>query len=378
MNYFDRAREILRGAVADNVEQIGRGHVCSAVQAVVAHGQNTVLDEALGHLQLERPIALSRDTPMDIASLTKLFTTLVVLRACDEGYLSPETPIEEVFPRWSDADDPVRVSHLLNHTSGLPAWEKFYLRYPMQRSSVVAAQTRDSILTEIISTARRAPATAFAYSDLGYILLGRLVEQVVDATLDELVSTWITRPLAMKATRFVNEIKGDARISNAAVTEFCPLRGGVTQGVVHDENAYVMGGVAGHAGLFSHAADLARLMGHLRSVALGLPLPEAEAPIVSQERLTWSWSLEAGSSLGSHLGGWDTPSGATSSAGKGFSAGTTVGHLGFTGTSLWYDRDADLFAILLTNRVYPTRENRLIKNLRIRFHEAVNPPPGVE
>ena len=158
------------------------------------------------------------------------------------------------------------------------------------------------------------------------------------------------------------------KLADAASTELAPRRGGIVTGFVHDENCYIQGGVAGHAGLFGTAADVARFGAHLLGVDRG------ESGIVSAETLRTCWSQASRGGDGHHLGGWDTPSGELSSAGRGFAADRTVGHLGFTGTSLWIERGEGVVASLLTNRVYPTRENTMIKPLRVAFHEAVLPP----
>ena len=179
--------------------------------------------------------------------------------------------------------------------------------------------------------------------------------------------SWMARRIEV----LLDEVRGpewEERIDDAVATERCARRGGVVVGRVHDENTALMGGVSGHAGAFCDAPDLLRFGVHM------LGIDQGQGPgIVSREILRWCWSEAARGAAGHHLGGWDTPSGARSSAGRHMTPDATVGHLGFTGTSLWIDRAQQRVAVLLTNRVHPTRDNPHILAMRIAFHEAVAP-----
>jgi CubicO group peptidase (beta-lactamase class C family) len=385
----DRAIKILQCARADDLDQIGRTKVCSAVQAVVLRQGQTLLDTALGVTHLDpsesnppgRP--MGPDTPMDIASITKtLVTATLAMQAVDDGLTKFDTPVTELFADWSlggtsgvsNRREAATLLDLLNHSSGLPAWEKFYLRYPVDPSPLMAHTTRKSLFRRIARTPLTArPTHRHCYSDLGYILLAGILERLFDAPLQDLARERIFEPLSMHDTRYVARLAGDRPLETAAATERCPLRERVVVGTVHDENTDIMGGVSGHAGVFSTARDLAKFCEHIWRIDQGT-LPYGG--IVSQEVLHFCLSEEARGADGHHLGGWDTPSGVLSSAGRGFQAGNTVGHLGFTGTSMWIERDCGLIAILLTNRVYPSRDNELIKEFRVKFHEAVLPPGG--
>lgn len=374
---IDKARQILRDAIAEEVSQIGKTKVCSALQAVVWHQGEVVLDEALGKTHLEgdgRP--MRRDTPMDIASITKtLVTATLAMQAVDDGLARLDQPVRELFPEWSlGASERGKATFLdlLNHSSGLPAWEKFYLRYPVDPSPAMAQTTRKALFRRIARTPLQAkPSGKHCYSDLGYILLAGILERLFDAPLQDLARERIFRPLGMEHTQYVARLAGDRPLENAAATERCPQRGRVVVGTVHDENTDIMGGVSGHAGVFSTAGDLLTFCRHIWQIDQG---KLDYGGIISQEVLQFCLSEDARGADGHHLGGWDTPSGVLSSAGRGFQAGNTVGHLGFTGTSFWIERDLGLIAILLTNRVYPSRENELIKEFRVKFHEAVLPP----
>ncbi|MBA2663242.1 MAG: beta-lactamase family protein [Bradymonadaceae bacterium] len=370
--------DILAAEIASELDQIGARACCSAAQAIVWQRGTLVFDEALGHIDLSSPSAalITASTPMDIASVTKaLVTATLAMQAVDEGLVDWDTPLSRLVERWQPGDAraaSATLLHLLNHSSGLPAWVKFYERFPLDPDAEGARATHAAVIAEIAATPLvAAPGQHYAYSDLGYILLGHILEQVFSAPLDRLARARIFSPLGMAQSGFVSTLAGDRALLGAAATERCALRGRLIVGTVHDENTNIQGGVAGHAGVFSTAQDLLRFATHLLAIDHG---ERPERALVSAETLAFCWSEAARGADGSHLGGWDTPSGASSSAGRGFSAGRSVGHLGFTGSSLWIERDSATIAVLLTNRVYPTRQNERIKALRIAFHEAILAP----
>ncbi len=381
MNLDPRAMDqVLRSHLAPTLDAIGDTATAAAIQAAVRTRRGDSYDGAFGRLHLEphpdtTAPPVTTDTPFDIASLTKLLVgaTLAMI-AVDEGRVAWDTPIADILPLWARRTDrpssDVTFLHVLNHTSGLPAWRKFYLRYPLSPTPAQARQTRQAILEEICDTPLDGPpGTVYSYSDLGFLLLRTILETLFDAPLGALAKEKIFAPLDLSAS-FV-DIDADAHpVDQAPATERCELRGRLVQGTVHDENTEIIGGVSTHAGVFTTASELARFGEHLLAIDDG----RAKAPLISQDTLRFAWSPQAGSSIGAHRGGWDTPSGATSSAGRGFSRDHTVGHLGFTGTSLWIERDRGVVSVLLSNRVYPTRENPRIRDLRIAFQEAVLPP----
>lgn len=357
-----RIVDTLKNDIAPTAETVPAVHTCTALQAAVWTTSQEI-SLALGKASPGSQKGLSPDVFMDIASVTKLFTATLALIAVDAGKLGFDTRLDTVFPELSSPSP--TLLELLNHSSGLPAWDQYYLRYPLVPTDLEAQQNRDAILQEILHAPRKVPGH-HVYSDLGYILLGRLVERVLDDDLDSLVARLITGPLEMGRTRYVNQLKGDAAL-DAVVTEMTPGRPAPICGLVHDENCFIQGGVAGHAGLFSTADDLVVFGRHM------LGIHEGKTGILSSTTLGQAWSTASKAPDGHHAAGWDTPSGEVSSVGRGFSRSHTFGHLGFTGTSLWIDTSAQVVAALLTNRVFPTRENPRIKDLRVRFHEAVLP-----
>lgn len=336
----------------------------------------------------------------DIASVTKLFTATLAMIANDRGLLRFEDDLGRVFEEMAG----VTLGALLNHTSGLDAWRQWYLQLDVpvqahQPDLATMKANRERILHDILKSERKPPGQAYAYSDLGYILLGRCLEEVFGQSLDEVVRDEISEPLGLQDTRYVNLLNGELPLQ-AVQTERCPVRGASTsaalssldefervrhlpdeshgvsdptrgkgvEGVVHDENAWIQGGVCGHAGLFSNVEDLLAFGAHFLAISNG------NSGIVRAETLAHAWDRKHLHPQGHHVLGWDTPSGERTSVGRGFSRTKTYGHLGFTGTSLWLDLAHETVAVLLTNRVYPTRNNPGILDLRIAFHEAVLNP----
>ena len=329
------------------------------------------------------PSAVEATTRYDLASLTKaLVTAPLTWYALGQGLMSPESPIGQWLGEWVQNDverAQVTVRHLLTHTSGLPAWLPLYhsaaLAHPGGDRAGVAAVVRRLALSV---TPVGPPRMESCYSDLGYILLGILLERALGRPLDELAEEVIFTPLGMRSAGFVRLIEGERLMEAVAATEETEARpgAGCVSGEVHDENAWALGGVAGHAGLFGTCEDVVRFCEALLKADGGPPAPW---PIPSA-MVRWAMSGRSaaidsfGLRLGSYLGGLDTPSDTGSTAGPYLAtspAGVTVGHLGFTGTSMWIDRSRQLAVVLLTNRVHPNRDREGIRDFRVRFHEEV-------
>ncbi len=313
--------------------------------AVVAVGRrDTVLYEGgFGTLGTDDSARPGPTTIYDLASLTKVvgLTTLAMLLV-DEHTLDLDAPVTRYVPAFAAGGDSVTIRHLLTHASGLAAWQ------PLFRE----VHSRAEMFARVNATPLEAPpGTRTAYSDLGAILLTEVVEGLMGHRLDTLLEARVFSPLGMRDTRFLPPATLRARI---APTENDPWRGRVLRGEVHDENAAAMGGVSGHAGLFSTAADLVKFAQLLLQGGEGLVRPETIALFTRVQNQSFS----------SRALGWDTPS-AGSSAGTKLSP-SAFGHTGFTGTSIWIDPAQDLFIILLTNRVHPSRNNELIREVRPR------------
>lgn len=289
-------------------------------------------------------------TLYDLASLTKVVaTTTMAMILVDERRLKLDRPVHDFLPAFQGPDkDAVTVRHLLTHSSGLPATAPLFQEIRGKAAYVERIAAMDLTYP---------PGSKSVYSDLGIILLGEILEKTAGQPLDVFVRERVFLPLEMKHTGFRPPRPLWSRI---APTENDPWRGRMVQGEVHDENAFAMGGVAPHAGLFSTAGDLA---------LFARMLLNGGGRIVSRQSLEM-FTKKAGVPDSDRAIGWDTKSAEGSSAGTLFSA-NSFGHTGFTGTSIWIDPERRIFVVLLTNRVYPTRENNLIREARPAVADAV-------
>jgi CubicO group peptidase (beta-lactamase class C family) len=301
-------------------------------------------------------IPMTRETIFDLASLTKvLATTTAVMLLVDEGALALDDPVAKVLPHFSERDkEAVTLRHLLTHSSGLKPWRAFHdaLREREKKKGepwVGAPQAAEWVVESICRSAPvHPPGTAAVYGDLDFIVLGAVVEAVTGESLADVFRARIAEPLGLKDTFFVPLGDGPAPEPlrrRMAATENCSWRQRILWGEVHDPNAFAMGGVAGHAGLFGTADDVMRYATALLDVWHG------RSDVLPAERLrefATRQNLPAGSDWAL---GWDTPTAGGSSAGVKFSP-RSIGHLGFTGTSLWIDLDTEAVVVMLTNRVH--------------------------
>jgi CubicO group peptidase (beta-lactamase class C family) len=364
---------ILRG-VADSVAP-------GAALAVARHGK---LVRLRGYGRLDWDPASAAVTPFsvyDLASLTKaVATATAVMIMSSEGLLSLDDPIVRYLPEFSRGDPrkaDVTVRDLLLHRAGLPPFEPFY-----QEVNGVD-EMKDAVYDLALASPPRAHAE---YSDIGFMVLGWVVEVASGESFESFVDRRIFEPLGMSDTGFNPDPSARARTApTERGTAYRPYH---IHGEVHDENAHAMGGVAGHAGLFSTAQDLAVFAAVMAAggmlercdyvASAGTPCGATSVPI-----RTRMWDEAAVGAFTTRVGedetpsgepsswalGWDTPSG-TSTAGDYFSE-RSFGLTGFTGTSLWIDPELDLFVVLLTNRVNPTRENTRHAAFRREVHDLV-------
>ncbi len=390
---------------------------------------------AYGHRALapER-LPMAPDTLFDLSSLTKpIATATAMMLLVRDRRVRLDDPACTVIPEFGRAARAaVTFRQLLNHTSGLPAWKPYYQSVspvtpavseplsgttdpghpptdPRHPATVIPAKAgiqkgwggvakpphshppldsrprievrgkfrgndgvgRGRIFEQIHTEPLvAAPGSRACYSDLGFILLGEAVERVSGRSLDRFCRDEIFEPMGLSSTFFVDLDRHppESRRSGGrtiAATEHCPWRGKILCGEVHDDNAWAMGGVAGHAGVFSSASDVHRFIRFLGRCLHGAEPDFLPAPLVRE-------FLEAERTLPgqTHVLGWDTPSPEGSSSGRHFSR-RTVGHLGFTGTSVWWDLERDVDVVFLTNRVHPSRNNPAIRELRPLVHDAV-------
>ncbi len=347
----EAARRVLTEAVADTAFPGG--------VAAAGLGGRQLLLVPVGRYGIDDPRPVSDSTVYDLASVTKVvgMTTAIMLTVAD-GLVNLDEPVHVYLPRFiGGGKDSVTVRHLLTHTSGLPSFRRLWLE-AADRSGAM-----DSLFATPLDTI---PGARYLYSDLGAITLGLIVESVVGRPLDEILLKRVWRPLGMASTGYVPEAR---LLDHVAPTERDPYRGRIIRGEVHDENCWRLGGVSGHAGLFSNAPDLSRFARWMLDLYHGRVATD-DPLFVAPELVRQFTSRQPGPEGSTRALGWDTPSDSLSTAGTLMSR-SSFGHTGFTGTSVWIDPDNELFVILLTNRVHPTRRNRKIGPVRGRLADAI-------
>ena len=335
--------------------------------AALAVGRRGHLVRLRGYGRLDWSLASGAVTDSslyDLASLTKVIgTTTAIMELVETGRLTLTDRIGDYLPEWSEgwkAD--VRVEDLLLHRGGLPPFRPFWRELKGRRAyrDAIAALPPDYAVGE-----------RTVYSDIGLITLQFIIETVTGRPLDEVLAASVFEPLGMRETGFN---PSPDLISRIAPTEVDTVfRHRHVRGEVHDENAFALDGVAGHAGLFSSVRDLARFGGWILAAARegrGIEnAPPASLPAGLPTPSTVAAFTRRVSDASSRALGWDTPSG-RSSSGRFFTS-TSFGHTGFTGTSIWVDPQRDVFVVLLTNRVDPTRAERGHIPLRRAVHDAI-------
>jgi CubicO group peptidase (beta-lactamase class C family) len=386
---FSAAFSILRQAIADRAFPAASVAVTQAGKLTALKSFGTFVYEkdqegvpskpSLGGV-LDVDWRVVPGTLFDVASLTKpIATTTMAMILYERGELELDAPIAGTVPEFTRGQsDPrrrlVTIRQLLAHSSGLPAYEKLFLK----------AHSRDDLLRAAFTMPLAAdPGTRAEYSDIGFIILGIALERIAEESLDAFCQREIFGPLGMSSTTFnpppalrpqIPPI-ADERVDGGASTSAhgqpaskligespirSTFRNRVIQGEVQDENASVLGGVAGHAGLFSTAEDLARFAHVMLS---------GGGPILRRETISLFTRREMKPAGTTRTLGWDTPSN-PSQSGKYFGP-RSYGHLGYTGTSLWIDPDRQLSIALLTNRTWPDCSNQAIKQVRPKFHDAI-------
>jgi beta-glucosidase-like glycosyl hydrolase/CubicO group peptidase (beta-lactamase class C family) len=347
------AYEVVEKAIADKAFP-------GATLAIGYKGKVAV--HAFGKLSYDaKAPAVQTSTMYDLASLTKVVVTTTLVAKLVEGDfpvpLDLDARIERYLPEWASGPQPewrhsVTVRHLMTHTSGLPPFKEYW------RTSKGKQDTLNRIFAEPLDYQ---PGTKMVYSDLGIILMAEIIERLTGRTLDDLARQYIFSPLAMTDSMFRPPKKLWPLIAPTEVDS--QFRHRLLQGEVHDENAYAIGGVSGHAGLFSTAPDLASFCQMLLNGGV-----YAHQRILRRATVT-QFTAPQELSGGTRTIGWVVPT-EGSSSGHFFSP-HSFGHTGFTGTSIWIDPDRQLFVVFLTNRVNPTRENHKIAQVRPALHDAI-------
>ncbi len=341
----DTLRAVLDAAVAN-------GAFPGAYAAIGNHA-GIVASYGAGHLDWAASPRPDAHTMWDLASLTKVIgMTSAMMQLVERGKVFLDAPVQRYLPEWRGPHKAeVTVRMLLTHTSGLPAFRAY------DKITTNADSIAELMMAERLEAL---PGRRFVYSDIGAWLAGKIVERVSGQRLDRYLADHVFGPLAMRETMYNPPASLIPRI---APTEVDPRRGGKLRGRVHDERAYYLGGISAHAGLFSSGYDLARFAemylngGELDGVRLFSAGTVAEFTAVQD------------SAMSDRALGWEKPDG-TNSAGH-YLSPAAFGHTGFTGTSIWIDPAQDLFIVLLTNRVDPTRNNHKIGAVRVTLADAV-------
>ncbi len=348
----DRFQEVF-----DLVKQGIKEQVAPGMVVYVAREGHILVEKGFGHhtYQSDAP-RVTEHTIFDQASMTKVVATVpLTMRFYEKGWIELDDPVSTYVPTFSGKiKEEVTIRHLLTHTSGIKPWVKLWKK--VDRS--------EQVIPYIVNLPlQHEPGTAYAYSDLGFILLGHILEQVGGKPLDQLAREQLFQPLGMDDTMFNPSKSVRSRIAPTEAGN--SYRDRLIRGNVHDGNAYFLGGVAGHAGLFSTADDLGRygqmLLENGRYGGEQHIRPDTIETFTSRQHIVKDSTRALG---------WDTPRSENSLYGTHVSD-RAFGHTGFTGTSIVVDPVYDVIVILLTNRVYPDRNNEKIDDFRPRFHNLV-------
>ena len=335
--------ENLKNILSKGLEQ--GAYPCCA--AAVGKGDEVLFRFSAGHRALfPEKLPLTEDTLFDMASLSKLMgTTMACLRMMEEGKIALNDKISKYFPLCFGKED-ITVFMLMTHTSGISAHMPLYLDKDMEDA-----------VSAILSRPLAYPAgTKTVYSCMGYILLGKILEKIEGKPLDEIVKERVFVPLGMN-----NSFYNPPSDSMCAATEKDIFTGEMVCGVVHDENARFLGGISGNAGMFCTLGDTVKFAKMLSNRGAGYLSEQTFSLAVTDYTKDFDESRGLGFQL---YGGKPFPGGSNMSLGS-------YGHTGFTGTSLFVDNKTGVYAILLTNRVHPTRENGLLYPIRREFYNAV-------
>jgi len=357
---FRKAEELL----ADGV----RGKAYTAGVMLAGRGEDVVFHAAAGEAQLS--------SVFDVASLTKPLVAALFFALAQEGKVAPEGMLSEFLTSrpQSPAADKIRFLHLLSHTSGLPAYRPFFegIRAAEEKEGKHLWGTSDAydrIMAAILNLPLdAAPGAACVYSDPGYILLGRALELIAFQPLDRLLQRLLAEPLEMRDTSYLpHSGYSECETGRLVSTGHSDVRRKEKLGDVDDENAAAMGGVAGHAGVFSTAYDLFLFAREILRARRG------EGRVFTRSAALRMTAKVAEPDGCPRTPGWDTPTrteGEKSQAGSRFPEGS-FGHLGYTGCSIWIDPSREAVITLLTNRIFYGKQNDGLKSLRPRLHDAV-------
>ena len=346
---LDQSFDIIYTAISDSI--------FPGAQLFVSKGNKILINKSFGNYTYEKDSKIiTNESIYDVASLTKvLSTTPVAMKLIQKKLLSLDFHLSDFYPEFNTGNKKqVTVRHLLTHSSGLPAYVEYY--------KINNIDTELDIIDDIVNLdLEYAPDEKMVYSDLGMILLYDIIKKVSNSNLDRLSDKYFYKPFNMTNTYF-NPINKDIVVPTEYDDDY---RMKLIKGEVHDENAYILNGVSGHAGLFSNSTDIGTFSKFFLNEGILLGRRYLKKDLIRTFTSKRKNPVNSDRALG-----WDTPSDRGSSAGDYFSIGS-YGHLGFTGTSLWIDPNEEIIIVFLTNRVYPTRENKGIYNIRRELHNSI-------
>lgn len=344
---FQVIDQIMQSAVKDSV--------FPGAALLFGKGQEVIYNKAFGNFTYDKnSTKVSTNSIFDLASVSKVVgTTSAAMILAGNNNLNLDDKVIKYLPEFNNnAKDKITIRNLLLHNSGLPAFKKYYDIY----------STADEVINDIMNLSLdNPPGEKYIYSDLGMIVLQKVIEKITSKTLDVFLSENLFILLDMKSTMYNPPQELKNKCVPTELDNFLRMR--LLQGEVHDERAFMLNGVAGHAGLFSTAEDLSKFVMMLLNNGI-----YREHKIIDS-RIIDEWTSKQSNQSDRGLG-WDTKSPENSSSGNYFSL-NSFGHTGYTGTSIWVDKETKLFVILLSNRVHPTRNNTKIIEFRPIIHDAI-------
>ncbi len=359
------------GLTLMNEDKIGREFEAAILNGIFpgavllcALNHRIIFHKAYGMADLFENRKMRKSTIFDLASLTKpLATTLAVSKLIEKGKLSVDQKISSILPEFQNTDkSDITINMLLRHTSGFPAHRNYYLEI-LHSGEDPRQCLRQLLMKEKLENRI---GKKEVYSDLGFMVLAWIIEKVSGHRLDQFVSREIYSPLGIERLFFMelnpeNE-KTKLFRGEFATTQHCPWRKKALTGEVDDDNAYAVGGIDGHAGLFGDALSVYHLCSEILKTLQNKPSTVLMPNIIKDFVQKDKWF--------DRVAGFDTPSKEDSSSGRFFSE-SSIGHLGFTGTSFWIDPIKGIIVVLLTNRVHPLRSNEGIKKFRPKIHDLI-------
>lgn len=355
--------------ITDIMNRARKNEIFPGAFLLFARGGKLEYEKAFGHASLFPEVfELKEDTLFDIASLTKVMaTTTAIILLIRDGYLEIDDRASKFIPslnKYGKGD--ITIRHLLSHSSGFPAWKPYYEK-ACDNEGIIPDQTTRNFVFEMVHKEELIypVGTDSKYSDLGFILLGEIIEGLTENSLEDFCKEQIFNPLNMKDTFYLRlPREKNSEKERFAATENCPWRKRMLRGEVHDANAYAMQGIAGHAGLFATGKDVYLFA---REILKSL---KGESKLIPKEMMEEFSRRQGIVRNSSRALGWDTPSRIFSTSGKYFSK-NSIGHTGFTGVSLWIDLKREIIIVLLSNRVHPSRENEVFNRFRPYIHDEV-------